>query len=73
MAYIKLLLLAFAFSSVSLRLIDLDNHLLEGGNLYDDVYNASMEWGTYKPNQFFGIKNRDPNPVTVGMVWAVPD
>ena len=32
-----------------------------------------MEWGTYKPNQFFGIKNRDPNPITVGMLWAVPD
>ena len=32
-----------------------------------------MEWGTYKPNQFFGIKNRSPVPVTLGMLWAVPD
>ncbi|CDW80734.1 mannosyl-oligosaccharide glucosidase [Stylonychia lemnae] len=31
-----------------------------------------MEWGTYKPNQFFGIKNRDPEPITVGMAWVVP-
>lgn len=31
-----------------------------------------MEWGTYKPNQFFGIKDRSPSPITVGMVWAVP-
>ena len=32
-----------------------------------------MEWGTYKPNLFFGIKNRDPNPITIGLVWILPD
>lgn len=32
-----------------------------------------MEWGTYKPNMFFGIKNRNPEPVTIGMAWIAPD
>jgi mannosyl-oligosaccharide glucosidase len=32
-----------------------------------------MEWGTYKPNLFFGIKNRSPNPTTIGLLWLSPD
>lgn len=32
-----------------------------------------MEWGTYKPNLFFGIKNRNQNPINIGMVWLCPD
>jgi Glycosyl hydrolase family 63 N-terminal domain len=40
--------------------------------LFSEKYNNTMEWGTYKPNQFFAIKDRSPNPVTVGMLWAVP-
>ena len=32
-----------------------------------------MEWGTYKPNLFFSVKDRSPNPWTVGLVWAVPN
>ena len=32
-----------------------------------------MEWGTYKPNQFFGIKNIDDKPTIIGLAWAVPD
>jgi mannosyl-oligosaccharide glucosidase len=31
-----------------------------------------MEWGTYKPNLFFGVKDRAAQPVTVGLAWAVP-
>jgi mannosyl-oligosaccharide glucosidase len=53
-------------------LIDLDS-LYEESTLYDKIYNETMEWGTYKPNLFFGIKDRSPNPLTVGLVWAVPD
>jgi len=41
-------------------------------SLFSPVYNETMEWGTYKPNQFFAIKNRHENPLTVGMLWAVP-
>lgn len=32
-----------------------------------------MEWGTYKPNLFFGVTNREPDPITVGLVWILPD
>jgi mannosyl-oligosaccharide glucosidase len=31
-----------------------------------------MEWGTYKPNLFFGVKDRSPSPLTLGLAWAVP-
>ena len=55
------------------RLLDLDTMYQEGVNLYDEIYNTTMEWGTYKPNQFLGIKNRNPIPFTVGMIWAAPD
>jgi mannosyl-oligosaccharide glucosidase len=44
----------------------------QAGQLYSEVYNETMEWGTYKPNLFFGIKNRSPKPLTLGLVWAVP-
>lgn len=55
-------------------MLDLDVLYQEGNSqLYDKVYNESMEWGTYKPNQFFGIKNRAPNPVVIGMIWAGPN
>lgn len=40
--------------------------------LFSEVYNQTLEWGTYKPNMFFGLKDRSPNPVTVGMIWGVP-
>lgn len=60
-----------AFLSMALpKAVDLDG--LED-ELYSELYNATMEWGTYKPNQFFAVKNRHKYPVTVGMIWAAPD
>lgn len=41
-------------------------------SLFSEKYNSSMEWGTFKPNQFFAVKDRSPNPLTVGLLWAVP-
>jgi hypothetical protein len=40
--------------------------------LFSELYNQTLEWGMYKPNMFFGVKDRSPNPVTVGMIWGVP-
>jgi hypothetical protein len=72
MSRINLLFAFLLLSSVQTRLLDLDS--LESTNeLYDELYNKTMEWGTYKPNLFFGIKNRSPTPVTVGLLWAYPD
>jgi len=42
-------LTAFGISLACARIIDLDNYYLEG-NVHDRLYNATMEWGTYKPN-----------------------
>ena len=53
------------------KILDLDNYYNEGF-VHDRLYNATMEWGIYKPNQFFGIKNRDKDPVTVGLLWISP-
>ena len=61
--------------SSSRQLLDLDAIYSAQGDsnqLYSKLYNDTMEWGTYKPNLFFGIKNRAPSPLTVGMIWAVP-
>jgi len=55
------------------KLLDLDQlYGTQGIELFSEVYNKTMEWGTYKPNQFFAVKNRAPNPMTVAMLWAVP-
>lgn len=40
---------------ISARLIDLDS-IYDTNELYDSLYNDTMEWGTYKPNLFFGLK-----------------
>lgn len=66
---------AVGITNCAKQLLDLDQLYLQSGDdskLFSKVYNETMEWGTYKPNLFFGIKNRSPQPVTVGMVWAVP-
>ena len=47
--------------------------LYETNELYDELYNTTMEWGTYKPNLFFGIKNREQFPINLGLAWVVPD
>ena len=40
--------------------------------LFSKLYNETMEWGTYKPNQYFAVKDRSSSPLTVAMLWAVP-
>ena len=72
MLVIRTFLLVSFLVGLNSRLIDLDNLYLET-DLYTSLYNQTMEWGTYKPNQFFGLKNRNPTPLTVGLIWAVPD
>jgi len=54
------------------RMLDLDQLYSGDTELHSELYNATMEWGTYKPNLFFGVKDRGAQPVTVGLVWAVP-
>lgn len=66
------LIIACLMSSCMSNLIDLDS-LYETNDLYDPLYNLTMEWGTLKPNLFFGIKNRNANPINVGLVWVVPE
>lgn len=53
------------------KLLDLDA-LYSSQELFSEVYNETMEWGTYKPNLFFGVKDRSPKPLIIGMAWAVP-
>ena len=55
------------------KLLDLDDlYAYNNHHLYGQLYNETMEWGTYKPNMFFGIKDRSANPLTVGLAWAAP-
>lgn len=32
--------------------------------------NASLLWGPYKPNLYFGIRPRIPKSLAVGLLWA---
>lgn len=54
------------------RVVDLDGYL-DDNYLGDKLYNQTMLWGTYKPHLFFALKQRVPNPITLGLAWAVPD
>lgn len=60
---ILLLLLSFAYFSLSVNagtiidLSDLDT-ALKKEQLFSSLYNISTEWGVYKPNLYFGVKNR---------------
>lgn len=65
-------MIALIFHLASSRLIDLDS-LYETNEVLDYLYNETMEWGTYKPNLYFALKQRKKNPLTVGLIWASPD
>jgi hypothetical protein len=68
------ILLAFLSQLTISRSIDIDTLYDQSTTqLYDELYNTTMEWGTYKPNLFFGIKNREAFPINIGLAWAVPD
>jgi hypothetical protein len=32
-------------------------------------YNASMLWGTYRPNLYFGTRARNPDSLLTGLAW----
>ncbi len=52
-----LLLGSIPNNSKLLNLADLDNTLINE-TLYTPLYNMSVEWGVYKPDLYFGIRNR---------------
>ena len=56
------------------KLLDLDALYMSESDelLFSHLYNETMEWGTYKPNQYFAVKDRSATPLTVAMLWAVP-
>lgn len=57
----KLIGIILLFVSLSaskiLDLSDLDTTLINE-ELFSPLYNLTMEWGIYKPDLYFGIKNR---------------
>ena len=68
----KSFVLLFLLSLSHSKLLDIDQLYSNDTQLFGELYNQTMEWGTYKPNLFFGLKNRSPKPVTIGMAWLVP-
>lgn len=75
MATYKLILLASLLFAGIATPIDLDQLYADqssNGQLFSKIYNETVEWGTYKPNLFFGVKDRSPSPMTLGLAWAVP-
>ena len=63
--------LSFA-SAKYLNLTDLDTTLMNE-TLFSPLYNSTVEWGVYKPNLYFGIKNREEFPLSIGMFWVLPN
>ncbi|CDW90142.1 mannosyl-oligosaccharide glucosidase [Stylonychia lemnae] len=55
-------------SSKVIDLSDLDT-AMEGQSLFNEVYNKTVEWGVYKPDLYFGVKNRQENPLAFGLFW----
>jgi hypothetical protein len=51
-----------------LDLANLDQTLIDE-NLFSPLYNLTMEWGIYKPDLYFGVRNRQEHPLSVGMFW----
>jgi hypothetical protein len=45
---------------------------LANEELFSSLYNETVEWGIYKPDLYFGTKNRHPHSLTVGMFWYIP-
>ncbi|KAF5404948.1 Mannosyl-oligosaccharide glucosidase [Paragonimus heterotremus] len=39
----------------------------------DGMKEDSLFWGSYRPGLYFGMKHRSPNPLIVGLIWAVHD
>jgi hypothetical protein len=37
--------------------------------VFSPLHNMTLEWGVYKPDLWFGIKNRAEYPLSVGMLW----
>ena len=50
-------LLALSQGKNILDLSNLDNTLINE-TLYSPLYNLTMEWGIYKPDLYFGVRNR---------------
>lgn len=58
MKLIGIILLFVSLSAAKiLDLSDLDKTLINE-ELFSPLYNLTMEWGVYKPDLYFGIKNR---------------
>lgn len=36
---------------------------------YKSVENLDRFWGTYRPQLYFGLKTRSPNPLLAGLMW----
>ena len=37
---------------------------------FTDNHNHEFHWGTYRPQVYFGMRTRDPLPVTTGIMWS---
>lgn len=43
--------------------------ILSAGASDAEDANASLFWGTYRPNLYFGMRPRVPNTLMTGMMW----
>ena len=36
---------------------------------HSERHNASLYWGSYRPNLYFGLRTRSPESPLVGLIW----
>ncbi|KAJ2809280.1 Processing alpha glucosidase I, partial [Coemansia furcata] len=39
------------------------------GNIAPEQLNSELQWGTYRPNLYFGTRPRLPNSLVSGLMW----
>ena len=42
---------------------------IESQNLFSDIHNSKYLWGTYKPNLYFSMKQKQKETPVFGLMW----
>ena len=60
-------LAAVALAAVATETVGEMDNLAEYSQV--QISNATLLWGTYRPNLYFGLRPRVPSSITAGLLW----
>ena len=64
-----LIVLAAALSVATVVLGTSEDHTIGMRLAYFGAQNASLFWGTYRPQLYFGMRSRSPHSLLSGIMW----